>query len=103
MAHAEYKSTVNTESIASAVAMLKNVNENINGKFDTLKEKAKSLEKNWNSVAGSIACSRMHELFKYSETRNSVMQNYINMLEQQINPGYEGVENLNERLADQFK
>lgn len=103
MAKAKYKQLVNTEGISTAATKLRNVNENISGKFDTLTKKAKSLESDWNSAAGSLACSKMYELFKLDETRYSVIQNYINMLEQQIDPNYESAEETNTTLADQFK
>lgn len=103
MINPKYKQFVNTEGIATAATKLRNTNENISSEFNTLAKKAKSLESDWNSAAGNIACSKMYELFKNSETRYSVIQNYINMLEQQINPSYEGGEDANKTLADQFK
>lgn len=103
MANAKYKQLVNTEGISTAATKLRNVNENISGKFDTLTKKAKSIESNWSSPAGSLACSKMYELFKNSEIRYSVIQNYINMLEQQVDPSYESAEEANKTLADQFK
>ena len=103
MAKAKYNQLVNTEGISTAAVRLRNANDNISSKFDTLTKKAKALESDWNSSAGSLACSKMYELFKLSETRYSVIQNYINMLEQQVNPGYESAEKANKTLADQFK
>ncbi len=97
------KEVVNTDGIASAAVKLRSVNDNINGRFDTLKNKAKQLESNWNSAAGSAASTIMYQLFKMGETRSYVIQNYINMLEQQVNPGYSETENVNKSLADQFK
>jgi hypothetical protein len=32
-----------------------------------------------------------------------VLQNYINLLEQQVNPGYVSAEAANTKLADKFK
>lgn len=94
---------VDTEGIASVITKLRGVNENINSCFNTLEKKAKLLENDWKSPAGSRACTVMYELFNGSETRGYVIQNYINLLEQQINPGYESAENANKSLADQFK
>lgn len=103
MHKAKYKQLVDTEGIYAAAVKLRNTNDDINGQFDVLIQKAKSLETDWNSAAGSLACSKMYELFKNSEIRYSVIQNYINMLEQQVNPGYESAEEANTTLADQFK
>ncbi len=103
MAKANYKQLVNTEGISTAAVKLRSTNDNINSKFDTLTKKASSLESDWNSSAGSLACSKMYELFKLSEVRYSVIQNYVNMLEQQIDPNYNSTEEANTTLADQFK
>lgn len=103
MAKAKYKQLVNTDGISTAAAKLRNANDNISSKFDTLAKRAKSLESDWNSSAGGLACSKMYELFKTSEIRYSVIQNYINMLEQQVNPSYQSAEEANTTLADQFK
>lgn len=103
MLKAKYKQLVNTEGIAAAAVKLRNINNNISSQFDTLTKKAKSLETDWNSPAGSLACSKMYELFKNSEIRYSVIQNYINLLEQQVKPSYESAEETNTTLADQFK
>ena len=97
------KEVVNTGGIASAAVKLRSVNDNINSSFETLKNKAKQLESNWNSGAGSTACTAMYQLFKIGETRSEVIQNYINTLEQQVNPGYIKTEEVNTSLADQFK
>lgn len=97
------KETVNTEGISSTAEKLKSVNNNINGSFDTLKKTATRLDRGWNSMAGNAACAIMYQLFKTGETRSYVIQNYINILEQQVNPGYTETENINKLLADQFK
>ena len=103
MRKAKYNQLVDTQGISTAAVKLRNINDNISSHFDTLAKKAKFLETDWNSAAGSLACSKMYELFKNSEIRYSVIQNYINMLEQQVNPGYESAEEANTTLADQFK
>ena len=103
MAKVQYNQLVNTEGISTAAVKLRTVNNNISSKFNTLTKKARSLENDWSSSAGSLACSKMYELFKLSETRYSVIQNYINLLEQQVNSNYGSAEKANTTLADQFK
>ncbi len=98
-----YNQHVNTEGVSSAAVKLRNINDKISQKFDELVRNAKTLEQDWSSPAGNIACSMMYELFKNSEVRYSVIQNYINLLEQQVNPGYESAEKANGTLADQFR
>jgi len=97
------KQVVNTNRITSSANRLRAVNNNINSEFTTLKNKAKQLDTNWKSVAGETARTTMYQLFNNSEIRSKVLQNYINILEQQINPGYTGAETANTKLADKFK
>ncbi|MCM1059915.1 MAG: hypothetical protein NC452_06440 [Eubacterium sp.] len=97
------KETVNTEGISSATAQLKNINNNIDSSFNTLKNVVNQLERGWNTAVGNTACLIMYQFLKMGETRSYVIQNYINTLEQQVNPGYTATENVNKLLADQFK
>ena len=97
------KQVVNTDRLATSANKLRTVNNTVNSEFCSLQNKAKQLDSNWKGAAGSAAQSTMYRLFQYSETRSSVLQNYINMLEQQINPGYISAENANTTLADKFK
>ena len=97
------KQVVNTDRIASASNRLRTSNNNINNEFRTLQNKAKQLDSNWKGKAGDAARTTMYQLFKNSETRSTVLQNYINMLDQQVNPGYTSTENTNTKLADKFK
>jgi uncharacterized protein YukE len=97
------KQGVNTECVATAANKLRSVNNTINTQFNSLQSKAKKLDSNWNSKAGDNARTTMHEIFKNNEPRGIVLQNYINFLEQQINPGYVDTENTNTSLAGKFK
>lgn len=94
---------VNTLGISSSSNKLRTANNNINEEFITLQNKAKELDNNWHGAAGEAARTTMYQLFKYSEERSKVIQNYINILEQQINPGYNNSETVNTKLADKFK
>ncbi len=97
------KQVVNTDRIASSVNKLRTVNSNINAEFRTLQNKAKKLDSNWKSAAGETAKSTMYQLFKNNDVRSAVLQNYMNLLEQQVNPGYGNTEDVNTKLADKFK
>ncbi|CDX04951.1 Type VII secretion system ESAT-6-like [Desulfitobacterium hafniense] len=97
------KQVVNTDRLTSAANKLRTVNNNITGEFRTLQNKAKQLDSNWKSAAGEAARTTMYQLFKNNEVRSTVLQNYINMLEQQVNPGYTNTETVNTKLADKFK
>lgn len=97
------KLIVNTDGITDAATKLRTVNNNINAGFNSVMKAGQRLESNWNSAAGSEASTRMYLLFKGSETRSAVIQNYINMLEQQIAPGYINTEETNTSISDMFK
>jgi len=97
------KQVVNTDRIASSASKLRAVNSAINNEFRTLQNKALQLDNNWKSAAGNVAKTTMYELFKSNDVRSSVLQNYINTLEQLVNPGYIDAETTNTKLADKFK
>jgi|GEM_PF-1716024 len=97
------KQVVNTERIALSVNRLRTVNSNIDGEFSILQRKAKQLDTCWNSPAGETARTTMYQLFANSEIRSAVLQNYVNILEKQINPAYIYAETTNTSLADKFK
>lgn len=97
------KQAVDTDRIASSANKLRTANNNINNEFCTLQNAAKQLNNNWKGVAGDVARTTMCQLFKNNEVRSTVLHNYVNLLEQQVNPGYINTENINTKLADKFK
>jgi hypothetical protein len=98
------KQTINTENVASSAGKLRTANNNINCEFEKMQGKAKLLDnENWKSAAGEAARTKMYELFKGNEPRSAVLQNYVEMLEQQVNPNYIATESTNTKLADKFK
>lgn len=97
------KQSINTDRVTSAANKLRATNTTINNEFRSLQNTAKRLEYDWKSAAGSIAHTTMYQLFNNNGVRSTVLQNYINMLEQQVNPGYINAENANIKLADKFK
>jgi len=97
------KLVVNTVGIDLANNKLRTANNAINQEFSTLQNRAKQLDNNWKSIAGDTARDTMHEIFKNNEARSAVLKEYINLLENKVNPGYIVTENNNTKLADQFK
>lgn len=93
---------VNTEAIAAAASAIASANANINSSFDELRNAGSDMAGSWNSRAGSAAETTLYQLFKGNEARSAVMQNYLNILQQVVNPGYESGETENTKLADQF-
>lgn len=97
------KQVVDTDRIKDAASRLRTADSNMNNEFSSLQGKAKQLETNWKGAAATVAQTTIYRLFQGNEVRSAVIQNYIHMLEQQVNPGYTGAETVNKKLADSFK
>ena len=97
------KQIINTERIAESVNRLQTVNDNIDRAFSDMQRATRYLDSYWKGEAGEKACTTLYQLYQKSETRSAVIQNYVNMLSQQVNPGYFGAESSNKTLADNFK
>ena len=97
------KQVVDTDRIRDAASKLRTADSNMNNEFRVLQNRAKQLDTNWRGAAATVAQTAVYRLFQGNEVRSSVLRNYINMLEQQVNPGYTEVETANKKLADSFK
>jgi len=97
------KQGINTDGVSSAANKLRDYNNNIDNEFRSMQSKAKQLDYNWRGAAGEAAKTTMHQLFQYGDERKKILQNYVNWLEKQINPGYINTEDTNTKLADKFK
>ena len=97
------KQMVDTERLQAGAQSLRRINDQLNSAFDQMKKGTSSLEEDWRSAAGEQAVTAMYELFRGQEARDTVLRNYIQMLEQQVQPGYVQAETANRSLADQFK
>ena len=96
------KQAVDTERVTASAAKIRTADNAINSAFKTLQNKAKQLDNSWNSAAGTTAKTTMYQLFQSGAERSKVLQNYVNMLTQQVNPGYADAETANTTLADKF-
>lgn len=96
------KQYIDTVRIDTTINKLKTVNKNINNKVSILERNARTLN-SWKGSAGEKALTKLYELLEGNTTRSAVLENYINMLEHQINPGYIEAEKVNTKLADMFK
>lgn len=95
--------TVDTDKVAQTALKLRKADDNINNKFCNLQNETKKLEKIWKGAAGTAAQTTIYRLFQNNEARSAVLRNYINLLEQQVSPGYTKAETVNKKLADSFK
>ncbi|MBQ7016707.1 MAG: hypothetical protein IJN10_07130 [Firmicutes bacterium] len=93
---------VNTDGILNAAASLSLCNANMDEAFASLYKTGTTMENNWNSKAGSAASSLLYQLFNGNQARSTVLQNYVNLLQQSVSPGYVNSETINTKLADQF-
>ena len=94
---------VDTDQIRASAQSLRRINEQINSAFEQMRKETCGLDQDWQSAAGEAAMTAMYTLFRNQEARDKVLRNYIQMLEQQIQPGYVQAETANLSLADQFK
>lgn len=90
------------EIILSAARSIQRADNTINIELSDLSKVMRHLE-NWIGAAGTAAQTAVYQILNYNEARSTVMQNYINMLEQQVNPGYQEAESTNQSLAEQFR
>jgi len=97
------KQVVDTDMIALSANKLRAVDVAINREFSNLQSKARSLNDNWKGAAGETAQTTMYQLFTNNVYRSYVIQNYIDLLEGLVNPGYIAAEDVNTKLADKFK
>ena len=103
MADSSSVQRINTAGVQTAATSLRRANDNINSQFGTLKATASRIEDEWKGTAAALADTKLQGILKNAESRSTVMQNYIDFLEQQVNPGYTAAENTNKKLADQFR
>lgn len=92
---------VNTPGIAGASSQLKGIQSAIDSDFNILWGKMQSLN-NWRGMAGEAALTTMHQFPPNNDARTAVLQNYVDMLEKQINPCHDHAETVNQNLADRF-
>ena len=97
------RQSIDTARVKSSANKLRTVNRNIDGQFQTFRNSAVRISNNWSGRAAERAKTEMYKLFDSGTARSAVLQNYVDMLSQQVYPGYESAEDTNTRLADQFK
>lgn len=97
------KQGINTEAVAAAADRLRQASNNIASEFCTLQNRVGRLEDGWRGAAGTVAQTTIHQLLSHNEVREQVLQNYLDLLEKQINPGYQNAEMVNTSLADKFR
>ena len=93
---------VNTDGILAAASSLAACNASMNDSFAVLRSLGHTMENSWHSRAGTAAASLMYQLFNGNEARSAVLQNYVNLLQQAVAPGYINSETVNTKLSDQF-
>lgn len=97
------KQLIDTDRVLSAANKLRTINTTINDEFRSLQNTAKCLDNDWKSRASNVSQTTREKVFNNNEVRSSVIQNYINILEQQVAPGYVETETVNSKLAEKFK
>lgn len=95
---------INTEAVVSVANNVKLYNTQMKDGASSVESAIKKLDKSWEGVAATEAISKFNEIqSKFSDSRYSVLNNFVNYLMQQIGEGYSQTEDANKSLAAQFK
>ncbi len=95
---------VDTDHVAAAAKNIASYNRKINADFSAVENAIRALSNEWISSAATHAISSFYEIKDaYFEARYDVVHNYVKFLHQQVEDGYEMIENNNEYLAKLFK
>ena len=93
---------VNTESISAMANAISSTNTTLNSEFYNVQTAGNTMGANWNSDAGSLAISKMYQLFRGNEERSAVMENHANFLRNLVVTNYNASETENTKLSDLF-
>ena len=95
---------VNTRAVGLFADNLKGVNNRIRDRLPQLNNSVKSLDNVWDGPAASAVMAKFGEIKgKYESERYKAIDNYVKFLKTQIGEGYEQTEDVNTKLAEQFK
>lgn len=97
------KQSIDTARVETSANKLRAVNNNINRQFQSFQGSAKQINNTWKGRAAEQAKTQLQNLVNNSAARSTVLENYVRMLSQQVDPSYENAETSNTSLADQFK
>ena len=94
---------VDTNAVLSCATVLRNVNDHLTQVCGETQTKVDQLRFSWTSAAGTRALDRIDEVFRGSTARHTVIDNYVRMLQQQVDPSYNAAEDTNRQLSGLFK
>ena len=94
--------SIDTEQVASTITSLQKIQSNINTSFSTMSGTVTRILDEWQGTASDAARSTFQKVCEGNGARSTVLENYINMLQKQVVPGYNGTEGTNLKLADLF-
>lgn len=97
------KIVVNTDEIKNIALKLQKKNNNINYNYKKIEKKINNMHVYYTSPSSNVLCHKGKELGKLNEERSKVLQNYIEVLNQNVAIGYESTENENQKYAKLFK
>lgn len=94
---------VETENLLEKAGELSTINQNIVDKFEVVIQAMSNLDANWESSSATNAISSFESIKTDMSSRETEMNNYINILKNVVAPGYEDTETTNSKLAEAFK
>lgn len=96
--------SINTDMVLLTATNITGINDNIRDGFSDVEDALSSLNTNWDGTASENAFTQFNAIKDaFCDNRYNVVANYVTFLQQQIDAGYVGVENINNKLAEAFK
>ncbi len=96
--------SVNTDMVLLTAKNISDINDSIRNGFSDVEDAISSLNSNWEGSASENAFTQFNAIKDaFCENRYNVVANYVAFLQQQVDAGYVGVENINNKLAEAFK
>ena len=94
---------VDTEAIAATAAAIVTTNDNINTALNDLRSAGADLQLYWAGKARNTAVDLFIKILECNEARSVELQNFANVLQMVVNPGFVQSEQVNTSLADMFE
>ncbi len=95
---------IDTEKVAGLAGKIRNSNNEMQRAFENAASSVNALGNSWSGAAYGNAIASFNDIrSKYYDARYNGVNNYANILNNQMSGGYNETETANKSLADQFK
>ena len=95
---------MNTDGVKAVADDLKKINDHMKSGITSVDSAISTLNGSWQGSAATNVIDKYYYLKdQFCDSRYTVLNNYVNFLNQQIGAGYESTETTNIGLAERFK